>query len=630
VPDQCPAPGKRCVEADHLALSLFYEKEMRENVTQIQSLPHWDMSVVYPSLTSSEFAQCFSLLERRIAELTQLFETHHVMEQPAIAVDETLVKTFETIITRYNALLDHTKELGTYISCFVATNSQDDVAQAKMSELQQPKVQIANLSTRLTAWIGSLDVEALIQLSPLAEAHAHTLRQAKIRATHLMSPAEEELATELNTSGGVAWSKLYGNITSQITVPIEIAGQQQVVPMSVIRNMASDSNRETRQRAYKAELVAWEKSALPLAAAMNSIKGMVNTISKRRHWESALDASLFDNSIDRQTLDAMLSAARATFPDLRRYLHAKARALGLPRLAWYDLFAPLQTEEKSWGFDEAREFIVTQFGSYSPRLANFAERAFREQWIDAEPRPGKRDGAFCTSLRKDESRVLSNFRPSFYGVSTLAHELGHAYHNLNLAPRTALQKHLSMTLAETASIFCETIIRNAVLRTADKQEQISILEDSLQNFCQLVVDISSRFLFEQNVFEKRQQRELSVKEFNALMLAAQRETYGDGLDENEMHPYMWAVKSHYYSSSSYYNYPYMFGLLFGLGLYAQYQQDPETFKQGYDDLLSSTGMADAATLAARFGIDLHSEDFWRSSLDSIRSDVDRFEALVSE
>jgi pepF/M3 family oligoendopeptidase len=590
------------------------------------------MSVVYPDLTSSEFAHSFSLLEQRIAELTQLFETHHIMEQPAIAipVDATLVQTFDTIITRYNTLLDHIKELGTYILCFIATNSQDDTAQAKMSELQQPEVQLSNLSTRLTAWIGSLDVETLIQRSPIAAEHAHTLHQAKIQATHLMSPAEEELATELNISGGSAWSKLYNTITSQIAVPIELSGQQQMLPMSVIRSMASDSNRETRQLAYKAELAAWEKSAVPLAASLNSIKGEFNTVSKRRHWETALDTSLFNNSIDRQTLDAMLSAARAAFPDFRRYLYAKARALDLPRLAWYDLFAPLQTDEKTWSFDEARDFIVTQFGTYSPRLANFADRAFREQWIDAEPRPGKADGAFCISLRKDESRVLSNFRPSFYGVSTLAHELGHGYHNLNLAPRTALQKDLPMTLAETASIFCETIIRNAVLRTAGKQEQLSILEDSLQTSCQIVVDITSRFLFEQNVFEKRKQRELSVKEFNALMLAAQRETYGDGLDENELHPYMWAVKSHYYSSSSaYYNYPYMFGLLFGLGLYAQYQQDPETFKQSYDELLSSTGLADAATLAARFGIELRTEAFWKSSLDIIRKDINQFEALTS-
>jgi oligoendopeptidase F len=209
--------------------------------------------------------------------------------------------------------------------------------------------------------------------------------------------------------------------------------------------------------------------------------------------------------------------------------------------------------------------------------------------------------------------------------------LGHGYHNINLAQRTPLQRALPMTLAETASIFCETIIRHAAMRNADKQESLAILDASIQGSSQVVVDIFSRFLFEQSVFEKRQQRELSVEELNNLMLDAQRETYGDGLDQSVLHPYMWAVKSHYYSTGlSYYNYPYMFGLLFGLGLYARYQQDPEAFKQGYDDLLSSTGLADAATLAARFGIDLRTEAFWHASLDIVRSDIDNFVSLVHE
>jgi oligoendopeptidase F len=261
-------------------------------------------------------------------------------------------------------------------------------------------------------------------------------------------------------------------------------------------------------------------------------------------------------------------------------------------------------------------------------LSNFAARAFREQWIDAEPRTGKVDGAFCISLWRDESRVLANYKPSYDGMSTLAHELGHGYHNLNLAQRTALQRDTPMTLAETASIFCETIIRNAALQRAGTQEQIAILEASLQGSCQVVVDITSRFLFEQRLFEKRKQRELSIDELNALMLEAQSETYGDGLDASALHPYMWAMKPHYYNTEfSFYNYPYMFGLLFGLGLYARYQQDPETFKTGYDDLLSSTGLADAAALAERFGIDLRSPDFWRASLAIIRADIERFEAL---
>jgi pepF/M3 family oligoendopeptidase len=325
----------------------------------------------------------------------------------------------------------------------------------------------------------------------------------------------------------------------------------------------------------------------------------------------------------------MLQAAHASFPDFRRYLRAKARALGLPALAWYDLFAPVGRDEKSWDFDEARAFIVEQFGTYSPRLSGFAARAFQERWIDAEPRPGKRDGAFCMPLRRDESRILANYMPSYDAVATLAHELGHGYHNFNLAGRTALQRETPMTLAETASIFCETIIKEAALRQAGEQEQIAILEASIQNACQVVVDITSRFLFERAVFERRCERELSVDELNELMLETQRQTYGDGLDSAVLHPYMWAVKGHYYRpGQAFYNFPYMFGLLFGLGLYARFQSDPETFRAGYDDLLSSTGLADAATLAARFGIDIGTEEFWRASLGIVRSDIDRFESLI--
>jgi pepF/M3 family oligoendopeptidase len=594
-----------------------------------QTLPHWDMTTVYPGLQSPEFAQGFAQVVQDINELAELFDLHFINEQPAITVDASVVRTFEVITERYNSVLDTTRTLSTYISCFVTTNSQDDLAQAKMSELQLSLVRLSQLGTRFTAWIGSLDVEALIEQSALARDHTYTLQRARREASYLMSPAEEALAASLNESSGTAWAKLHGNITSQLTVPIELEGRTQELPMSVIRNLAFEADRDVRRRAYEAELEGWKRVALPLAAALNSIKGQVNLLARRRGWESPLEASLFASSIDRQTLDTMHSAARASFPDFRRYLHAKASALGLSRMAWYDLFAPVGQSEKVWEFDEAANFVIEQFGTYSDRLSQFAARAFREHWIDAEPRSGKRDGAYCTPLRGDESRVFANYKPAFGGMSTLAHELGHGYHNLNLAHRTMLQRNLPMTLAETASIFCETIVRHAALQRADRQEQIAILEASLQGSCQVVVDITSRFLFEQQVFERRSRRELSIDELNNLMLEAQRETYGDGLDESLLHPYMWAMKPHYYSTGrSFYNYPYMFGLLFGLGLYARYQQDPETFKRGYDDLLSSTGLADAATLAARFGIDLHAEEFWHASLDIVREDINQFENLV--
>ncbi|MGI8968462.1 MAG: M3 family oligoendopeptidase [Chloroflexota bacterium] len=543
--------------------------------------------------------------------------------------DET-VAAFEEMLTIFDHVEMWLYTLGAYIRCFITTNSFDTLAQAKWSELQVHVVRLNQMDTRLTAWIGSLNLDDLLRRSAAARGMAYPLRKTKLRAEHLLSLPEENLAAELDPTGGSAWEELYSNMTSQLLVPIELDGEQQSLPMSVIRNLAHSPDRNVRKRAFEAELCAWQGVATPLAAALNSIKGETNTLQGRRQWPSALDHALFLTNIDRQTLDAMMEAAHASFPDFRRYLHTKARALGLEQLAFYDLFAPLGENTRSWDFAEGQKFLLEQFGEYSPRLRDFAARAFNERWIDAEPRPGKVGGAFCMWLRGDESRVLTNYLPSYDGISTLAHELGHAYHNFNLAPRSLWQRKTPMTLAETASIFCETIIEHAALERADRTEQMAILEVSIQSACQVVVDITGRFLFEQAVFSARHRRELSIDELNELMLDAQRQTYGDGLDSATLHPYMWAAKVHYYSTGRpYYNFPYTFGLLFGLGLYARYQQNPDDFRAGYDDLLSSTGLADAATLAERFGIDIRTPDFWHSSVDIVRGNIDRFEQLLS-
>jgi pepF/M3 family oligoendopeptidase len=537
------------------------------------------------------------------------------------------VETVEAVLTGFNDLLAQVTTLRAYVYCFVATNSRDETAQRELSRLQQEMVTLSILDTRLTAWIGSMDVEELIAESAVAADHAFALRRAKEEADHLMSRPEEELASRLEVTGGNAWQKLHGNYTSQIMVPFERDDEVQSLPITAIRNLAYDPDREIRQRAYEAELEAWEQHEVPIAAALNSIKGETNTLTARRKWESPLAEALFGSNIDRETLDAMMAAARESFPDFCRYLQAKAQALDLERLAWYDLFAPVGEPGRTWPFDEAADFVVEQFGTYSDRMADLATQAIEGGWMDAEPRGGKRGGAFCIRIREGESRIMLNYSPVYGEVSTMAHELGHAYHNLTQADLTPLQRITPMTLAETASIFCQTIVREAVLAEVGPAEQFHILEASLQEACQVVVDISSRFLFERSVFSKRKERELSASEFKTLMLEAQEQTYGDGLDRNALHPYMWAVKPHYYMTS-YYNYPYMFGLLFGLGLYAQYREDPEDFKAGYDDLLASTGMYDAAELGERFGMDIRAPAFWRGSLDVIRDDIKRFEELV--
>lgn len=595
------------------------------------SLPHWDLSEFYPGLDSQKFQADFEQFKDDLADLIAFFDQHRLGLEPPGETTPELIETFETALTRLDDVSKRAGLLNAYIYGFVSTDSTDELAQSIRSELEPHLAKLSVLDTRFYSWIGQLDRDPLLETSQIARDHDYPLEEAKIVAQHLMPPEQEELASELRITGSNSWGQLHGDITSQLEVDLEIDGELQTLPMSAVRNLAHRPDRDLRRRAYEAELATWEEWKVPLAAGMNSIKGEVITLARRRGWESPLDAALFDNRIDRSTLEAMMAAARDAFPVFRRYMLVKARALGQESLAWYDLFAPLPGKSSEWSYPAARDFIVEQFGTYSERLSGLARRAFSEHWIDAEPRVGKRDGAFCMHVVDEQSRILANYEPGYRSMSTLAHELGHAYHNLAMEHKTTFQRRRPMTLAETASIFCETIVKKAVLDQVSPEEGVPILEASLVSAAQVVVDITSRFQFEQGVFERRDDRKLSADEMSEMMVQAQLDTYGEALDPQALHRYMWAVKPHYYSGGrSFYNYPYMFGLLFGLGLYARYQQDPDGFRAGYDDLLAETGMGDAATLASGFGIDIRSQEFWVDSLEVIAADVDRFEGLLEQ
>ncbi len=589
-------------------------------------MPEWDMSTVFPSLDSPEFKAAFAKAKSGIDELGPLFDRHAVRRRETSTVQPEDVTAFEEVIASLNRLSELCSTVGSYVRMFVATNAAHDLAQSLISEFRVVVIPLGQYEARFVAWVGSMDVESLLAASAVAREHEFVVRQAAIRAGHQMSPAEEELAIALAPTGLSGWARLHNDMTSLLTVAITLDGEQKVLAMSEVRGLANSPDAETRRTAYEAELQAWKGMEVPLAAALNGIKGFQRTLRDRRRWSDDVEPTLVSNSIDRATLEAMQAACVESFPDFRRYLRAKARLLGGEKLAWADLFAPVGDLTSSYPWERAAEYVEGGFREYSDRLADFARRTVTEKWIDWPSHAGKVDGAFCASIRPGESRVLLNHDGSFSSVSTLAHELGHAYHNLCLKDRLPLQRHTPSTLAETASIFCETLITEAALREASDGERLAILEASLQRDCQIVVDIHSRFLFEKGVFERRGQRELSAKEFSDLMLDAQRQTYGDGLDSDKLHPYMWAVKGHYYGPT-FYNYPYTFGLLFGLGLYERYRVQPDGFHAAYDDLLSSTGLAAAATLGARFGIDTRSIDFCRGSLDVIRRAVNEFEAL---
>ncbi|MFO7540104.1 MAG: M3 family oligoendopeptidase [Chloroflexota bacterium] len=593
-----------------------------------EQLPHWDLTVIYDDIESEAFAAGFEAAIADIKALVDLFDSHKIdrLDEPA-PVTAAITNTFETVVNRINEVGEQAQTLSAYINGHLAVDSRNDVAQARHSELQRPLSQLGLLGTRLVAWLGSLDVEALIEQSDLAYHHAFALRRAQTEAAHQMSPAEESLASELRLTGRSAWFRMFSDTASQLKTTVEMDGERQTIPLTAAFNLMHHSDRSLRRQTHEAIWETLESATVPLAAALNSIKGETLTLCDRRGWQEPLDMVLFQNAIDRPTLDAMMEATRAAFPDFQRYLKARAQAMGLPVLAQYDRLAPLGEGGKSWSYGEAVEFVLDQFGTYSDKMQQLAQRAFTENWIDAEPRDGKRGGAFCMWLQAGESRILSNFQPSFTAVSTLAHELGHAYHNLNLAQRTPLQRNLPMTLAETASTFCQKIVENAALKTAEPQDQLRILDGGLEYATRVILGASSDFMFEQQLFERRRQRALSAAELTHLSAAAQREVFGDAVDPETVQKYRWVYVPHYYTTS-YYNFPYIFGLLFGLGLYAYYQANPDSFKAGYDDLLSRTGMEQAAELAADFGIDLRQPAFWEASLDVLRADIERFVSLT--
>lgn len=589
------------------------------------SLPRWDMTPYFPSLDSDEYRAAFDALNRRLEGLESEFG----------ALPETGDRPREDLFNRllgdFNRAQDDFRLLYCYVNCFVDTDSRDAMAAARMSELDAPRVRISKLKTRLTAWVGNLDLDRLFSDSATARDHEFALRKMAFAAKRQMSGLEEELAAEMATNASVAWSKLYGQVTSQIEVALSVRGTPTTLPISAVRNLAYDPDASVRESAYRAELDAWRRHATPIAACLNSLKGEFLTLNGRRGWEGPLEYSLFFANIDRPTLDAMMEAAREAMPSFRRYLRAKASRLGyVGALPWHGVFAPVtEGEDAVWDYERARTFILEAFREFSPEMGEFARRTIDERWVDAEPRSGKADGGYCSGTRDGESRIFMNYKPAFGSVGTLAHEIGHAYHNWQLRRRTALQRQTPMTLAETASIFCETLIRRRGLESTEGDERLGILEGSLMGSCQVVVDITSRYLFETGLFAKRAERELGIEELCSLMENAQREAYADGLDPSALHPYMWAAKPHYYSATmAFYNYPYMFGLLFGLGLYALYEREPAGFQERYDELLSSTGLADAATCAEWFGIDIRRPEFWRSSLRVIEDEIDEFVRLA--
>ena len=572
----------------------------------------WSLKELYPSFESEEFQRDFE----RFSNFREVFN--------GLTLEDNLesIKAAIAALEEFSVL---SSRLGNYINLTLTANTTDETANKYRTLFGNAYAALNSAYTKVYKFVGSVETD--ITADENLKDYEFYFAEAKQQYKHLLSDELEDVIAKFSISGGDGWEQLFEAMTSGVEG--EFKGEK--VTLSEIRNMAYDADAAVRKEAYETELKMYDTIKEPIAFALNNIKQQVLTETSLRGFESPLAQTLEASRMSRQTLDALLEAIREYLPQFRAYLKHKAALLGHENgLPFYDLFAPIGESSRRFTIEESKEFLLENFKGFSEDLAQMTKEAYENNYIDFLPRKGKVGGAFCSNLPFiKQSRILTNFSGSLSDVVTIAHELGHAYHGLHIENHRVLNQEYSMPVAETASTFNENIVMNTVISEASDAEKVALLESQLQDTTQIIVDIYSRYLFEASVFENREKSFMFSKDLEQLMLDAQKEAYGDGLDPDAMHPYMWACKPHYYSSGlSFYNFPYAFGGLFSKGLYAIYQEQPEGFVEKYQELLRATTVTSAEDTAKVLGVDVEDSAFWKKALAQVADNIEQFIALT--
>lgn len=613
-------------------------------------VPRWNLDSIYSSLQSKEYSAALEEFKAQIENTEGLLKTADRFTRESNENFD-FAAWLAAYLKNYNELIANERTLAAYAYIIYSTDTTSTQYLNNLSYIEklgiQTRQQYLKFSTLLLSHSSSLN-EFFTRFPEFAE-YKYLLEETIEETKHQMTAAEENLASDMTRTGGSAWGQLQEQIISNLH-------DQNGKTFNELRNDAFSSDANLRKNSWQTEKLLLEQNQIALAASLNNLKGETVTLNKRRHWENALDRSRASSRIQKATLDALISSIEDSLPIWREYFKAKALLLrktkatasktagspGHEGIAFYDLFAPLEFPQeknsgndsasllsKKWSFDQARDYVLKEYKSFSQDMYAFAKNAFASGWIDAEIRSGKVGGAYDEDFPKNhQSRILTNFTGTFSDIITLAHELGHAYHFSCMKGKPALFFDYPMTLAETASTFAETIVKQDMIQQAEGSDKIKIIDLDLQDTSQVLVDILCRFYFEQSVFEEREKGELNANDFCRLMLAAQEKTYGCGLNE-ERHEYMWAVKSHYYSTDfDFYNYPYAFGQLFAAGLYARSKKEGPAFAKTYASLLADTGSMSCEDLCKKAGFDITTKDFWKTSIQMYAKEVEEFKAFA--
>jgi oligoendopeptidase F len=590
--------------------------------------PTWNLDTFFEGGShSKDFQEFLSNLHNDIHTFYQSLKS---MEIPS-NFDEAV--QWMDVLGTYVDVAKRLSEGGAFISCLRSQNMNDKKANELGNTMQGIFAAFKSCDTLLKDQIGKIPEPVWSELlqSQQASAIRFPLEEARRQAAEQLPSEQEQLINGLSVDGYHGWSDLYDTIVGQMTIQFDHPQNgPQELSVGQLANLLSASDREVRVKAFEAWENAWESQSEFSASALNHLAGFRLSVYKQRNWENVLKEPLDINRMSQKTLDAMWNTIESYKPKVVAYLRRKAKILGVEKLAWHDVEAPLSTEEKKVSYDDGAQFIVEQFSKFNPEMGAFAKHALDNRWVEAEDRPGKRPGGFCTSFPlSKESRIFMTYSGTASNVSTLAHELGHAYHQQVMNDIPYLNQDYAMNVAETASTFAELIVSDAAIKAAETtEEQLMHLEDKLQRAVAFFMNIHARFLFETRFYEERKNGLVSVERLNHLMLEAQKEAFCGEL--GSYHPSFWESKLHFYITEvAFYNFPYTFGYMFSTGIYAQALEEGPSFAKKYDAILADTGSMKVEDLAKKhLNVNLEEPDFWRAACEQICKDVDLFLELT--
>jgi oligoendopeptidase, pepF/M3 family len=588
----------------------------------------WDLDPIFKGGSiSPDYKRFLDQLEQDIAAYKKfLKETNKPFTASQTASFQKCIGTFEAIDRRMS-------EAVAFSECLTAQNMEDEDALAASSRIQSLGAAFGICDTLLNALLRQIsdsDWKALLSGSAMDDIRFPLEERRNLSRKKLPSD-QEELIGSLSVDGYHAWGNLYYALVNKINIHFDHPEKgRETLSVSQANNLIDDADRTIRQSAFHALEDAWSESADLFAATLNHIAGYRLAAYKARGWSDVLDEPLDYNRLSRKTLTTMWQTINDYKPELVKFLNRKAELFGVKKLSWFDIDAPLIRSSKKVTYEEAADFVVANFRAFNPKMAGFARHALDSRWIEAENRANKRPGGFCTSFPiTGESRIFMTFSGTATNTSTIAHELGHAYHQSLMNDLPYLSQHYAMNVAETASTFSEMIVGDAAESAAkSRDEKLVFLSNKLERSVDLLMNIHARFLFETRFYEARKQGVVSVARLNELMTEAQKEAYLNSLDV--YHPTFWASKLHFYITDwPFYNFPYTFGFLFSTGIYVRALKEGKSFAEKYDALLRDTGRMTTEQLAEKhLGVDLTQPDFWRSALDYCVQDVREFLKLT--